>query len=140
MARFVLLTSLLLSGCSLIHSEWTRSTTETLEEDFILTINSTKNESQSLSTESYTPEGSVAIIKAKSPTEVRDSNASINVESNGTLFDMEKVLEVWNAKSIARVWNHRDDRDVRISENCHTDMVKYFQGVLNGDNWALKSK
>lgn len=54
--------------------------------------------------------------------------------------DVDEILEIWNPKSVVRFWDSRTSENPNITEECEHDVSAYLTGVLNSENWALRSK
>lgn len=52
---------------------------------------------------------------------------------------LDEVLEIWNPRRIANLWNDIQSR-VKVDGQCQNDVVRYFTGILKGEVWALQSK
>ena len=124
MNESIKLVSLFLLFYAVLCSERTERTQFLIED--ILPVNNTEiNENHHNST--------------KKPVGEKSENSS-RKEFETNDVDVDEILEIWNPKSVAHFWNLRTPENLNITKLCEDNVSVYLTGVLNGENWALKSK
>lgn len=60
------------------------------------------------------------------------------VENSTEIQTLEDLLDVFSATRLAKVWNRT--QDLKVSQECHSDMTFFLQALRRGDLWALQSE
>ncbi|XP_012279116.2 O-acyltransferase like protein [Orussus abietinus] len=68
----------------------------------------------------------------------QSNNSDIVTDNEDEPIDLDKLLEVWNPKSVAKNWGFRRAKQINVSTRCDDDVTRYLSGVLRGEKWALK--